>query len=180
VKGEREVIKEISVGKFIQLRHIKWKKINMKFSMLVVVSVLLLGLIMGCGGTTGPSEVSIGLDLKYDINSHELNLVSVEEPNKDYDMGSHNQYYSLNDNNVIKLRQGDTLTINLTSEVKGGFHIHGYNILNDVEIGKLVTFTFIADATGKYAMVFHRFMDEDHTDHADMEIALGSVEVFPN
>ena len=169
-----------------------WKNIGrhkflMKF--LLLVSILLTGLIIGCASSAEPSKVSISLAIQYDMNSHELSLVSVEEPNKDYDMGSHNQYYSLNENNVIKLRQGDTFTINLTSEVEGGVHIHGYDILNDVETEKSLTFTFVANATGKYDMVFHGFMGEDHQDHedmskddehGDMEIILGSIEVFPN
>jgi len=171
-------------------------KILMKFLMLV--SILLTGLIIGCSTSSEPSEVNISLAIKYDMSSHELSLVSVEEPNKDYDMGSHNQYYSLNDNNVIKLRQGDTFTINLTSDVDGGFHIHGYDILNDVETEKPLSFTFVANATGKYDMVFHKFTGEgqqDHGDgeghqdygdmakddeHGDMETVLGSIEVFPN
>ena len=150
-------------------------EILMKF--LLLVSILLTGLIIGCASSAEPSKVSISLAIQYDMNSHELSLVSVEEPNKDYDMGSHNQYYSLNENNVITLRQGDTFTINLTSEVEGSVHIHGYDILNDVETEKSLTFTFVANATGKYDMVFHRFMGEDH---GDMEIILGSIEVFPN
>ena len=118
-------------------------------------------------------------------------MVSLDEPDKDYDMGSHNQYYSLNDNSVIKLRQGDTLTINLTSEIPGGFHIHGYDILNDVDTDTTINFSFVANATGKYEMVFHRFMGNEHGEHGehgehekdeheDMEVVLGSIEVFPN
>jgi len=161
----------------------------MKFSILILASVLLLGLMAGCASSAEPSEVSISLAITYDMNSHELSLASVEEPNKGYDIGSHNQYYSLNDNGVIKLRQGDTFTINLTSDVAGGFHIHGYEILNDVETEKSLSFTFLANATGKYDMVFHRFTGEGHQDHGDMvkddehgdmKIVLGSIEVFPN
>ena len=163
---------------------------------LIFCSVLLSILIIGCSGSTGPSEVSISLAIKYDINSHELSMVSLDEPDKDYDMGSHNQYYSLNDNSVIKLRQGDTLTINLTSEIPGGFHIHGYDILNDVDTDTTINFSFVANATGKYEMVFHRFMGNEHGEHGehgehekdehekdeheDMEVVLGSIEVFPN
>jgi len=157
--------------------------------LLILNLMLLTGLIVGCSGNSDPSEASISLAIKYDMNSHELSLLSVDEPNKDYDMGSHNQYYVLSDNSVIKLRQGDTFTINLTSEVAGGFHIHGYDILNDVDAEKSLSFTFVADATGKYDMVFHRFMGEkqqEHGDmakdeeHGDMETVLGSIEVFPN
>ena len=170
--------------------------ILMKF--LILVLILLTGLVKGCSTSSEPSEVSISLAIKYDMSSHQLSLVSVDEPNKDYDMGSHNQYYSLNDNSLIKLRQGDTFTINLTSDVEGGFHIHGYDFLNDVETEKPLSFTFVATATGKYDMVFHRFAGEGHQDHGngeghqdhgdiakddeheDMEIVLGSIEVFPN
>ena len=174
---------------------------------LIFLCLLLSALIIGCSGSTGPSEVSISLAIKYDINSHKLSMVSLDEPDKDYDMGSHNQYYSLNDNSVIKLRQGDTLSINLTSETPGGFHIHGYDILNDVDTDTTINFSFVANATGKYEMVFHRFMGNDHGDHEkdehvdhgdhekdehgehgehekdeheDMEVVLGSIEVFPN
>tara|TARA_B100000686_G_scaffold351784_1_gene451523 strand:- start:10149 stop:10652 length:504 start_codon:yes stop_codon:yes gene_type:complete len=164
---------------------------------LIFVSILLSVLIIGCSGSTGPSEVSISLAIKYDINSHKLSMVTLDEPDKDYD----------NDNSVIKLRQGDTLSINLTSEIPGGFHIHGYDILNDVDTDTTINFSFVANATGKYEMVFHRFMGNDHgehekdehgehgehekdehgehgehekDEHEDMEVVLGSIEVFPN
>ena len=145
---------------------------------LILVLILLTGLVIGCSTSSEPSEVSISLAIKYDMSSHQLSLVSVDEPNN-----------SLNDNSLIKLRQGDRFTINLTSDVEGGFHIHGYDILNDVETEKPLSFTFVATATGKYDMVFHRFAGEGHQDHGDMskddehedmEIVLGSIEVFPN
>ena len=53
---------------------------------LILNLILLTGLIVGCSGSSEPSETSISLAIKYDMNSHELSLLSVDEPNKDYDM----------------------------------------------------------------------------------------------
>ena len=44
---------------------------------------------------------------------------------------------------VIKVQQGDTVTINLTSDVPAYFHVHGYDLLNKIEPEKLFSFSFL-------------------------------------
>ena len=107
--------------------------------------------------------------------------------------------------NVIKVNQGDHVTINVESDAKGGFHIHGYDLFNEVAPDTPLTFDFEAAATGKFEIMFHPFslasdMDEGHggveshghEDHDESEVtmkpendpkktevSLGSLQVFP-
>jgi hypothetical protein len=51
---------------------------------------------------------------------------------------------------VTKLRfeQGDTVRFRVRSDVADHVHVHGYDLMKDVEPGKTVTFSFPADITG--------------------------------
>lgn len=78
---------------------------------------------------------------------------------------------------IIKVKQGDTVTINVDSDVKGGFHLHGYDLYNEVAPGEPMSFTFVADATGNFEIQFHKFAlasDEPATD--EMAMADGEME----
>ena len=106
---------------------------------------------------------------------------------------------------VIKVNQGDHVTINVESDVKGGIHIHGYDLFNEVAPDAPLTFDFDASATGKFEIMFHPFSlarnlskghggadGHGHDDHGEsevamependpkeMEMSLGSLQVFP-
>jgi hypothetical protein len=51
---------------------------------------------------------------------------------------------------VTKLRfeQGDTVRFRVRADVADHVHVHGYDLMKDVEPGKTVTFSFPADITG--------------------------------
>ena len=51
---------------------------------------------------------------------------------------------------VTKLRftQGDTIRFRVRSDVADEVHVHGYDLMKDVEPGETVTFSFPADITG--------------------------------
>ena len=89
---------------------------------------------------------------------------------------------------IIRVKQGDHVTINVGSDVPGGFHLHGYDLYNEVAPGEPMSFEFTADATGNFEIQFHKFTvasneraaDADgHDDEAETELRLGSLQVFP-
>jgi hypothetical protein len=51
---------------------------------------------------------------------------------------------------VTKLRfeQGETVRFRVQADVADHVHVHGYDLMEDVEPGKTVTFSFPADITG--------------------------------
>jgi hypothetical protein len=51
---------------------------------------------------------------------------------------------------VTKLRfeQGETVRFRVRADVADHVHVHGYDLMKDVEPGKTVTFSFPADITG--------------------------------
>jgi hypothetical protein len=51
---------------------------------------------------------------------------------------------------VTKLRfeQGDTVKFRVRSDVADHVHVHGYDLIKDVEPGKTITFSFPAEITG--------------------------------
>jgi FtsP/CotA-like multicopper oxidase with cupredoxin domain len=68
----------------------------------------------------------------------------------------------------IEVREGDRVTLRLTSEEPTGVHLHGYDLEEEVEPGEAATLSFAADLTG-------RFEIEDH----ESETALGVLLVQP-
>lgn len=51
---------------------------------------------------------------------------------------------------VLSVSQNDTVTINITSDVDGEVHLHGYDIAFDNTAGKVTTHTFKAVNTGDF------------------------------
>jgi heme/copper-type cytochrome/quinol oxidase subunit 2 len=95
---------------------------------------------------------------------------------------------------IIKVKQGDHITFNVESDVRGGFHLHGYDLYNEVAPGQPASFDFTADATGNFEIMLHKFTlasdREDGMDHQDghggsggedeeLEVRLGWFQVFP-
>ena len=95
---------------------------------------------------------------------------------------------------IIEGKQGDHITFNIESDVRGGFHLHGYDLYNEVAPGQPVSFDFTADATGNFEIMLHKFTlasdREDGMDHQDghggnggedeeLEVRLGWFQVFP-
>jgi hypothetical protein len=51
---------------------------------------------------------------------------------------------------ITKLRfeQGDTVRFRVRADVSDEVHVHGYDLMKDIEPGRLITFSFPADITG--------------------------------
>jgi hypothetical protein len=56
---------------------------------------------------------------------------------------------------TIRVKQGDSVTLNLSSDRPGSFHIHGYDLQQEVVVGEVTPFQFLADATGRFGINFH-------------------------
>lgn len=98
---------------------------------------------------------------------------------------------------IIEVKQGDHITFNIKSDVRGGFHLHGYDLYNEVAPGQPASFEFTADATGNFEIMLHKFTlasdMEDGMDHQEVgqdghggsdseektEVRLGWFQVFP-
>ncbi len=96
---------------------------------------------------------------------------------------------------IIEVKQGDHITFNIESDVRGGFHLHGYDLYNEVAPGQPASFDFTADATGNFEIMLHKFtlasdredgMDHQGDGHGDnggedeeSEVRLGWFQVFP-
>ena len=61
------------------------------------------------------------------------------------------------DGEIIKVKQGDHVTFDIESDVRGGFHLHGYDLFNEVAPGQPSFFDFTADATGNFEIMLHKF-----------------------
>lgn len=134
---------------------------------LTIATVLLIGLVAACGGGE-PEELEIAVSVEGESMSPE----------------------------TIKVKQGDMVTLKIQVEKAGEFHLHGYDIEQDIEPGPAADFLFLADATGRFKITFHHAEegeedhedeededeDEDEEDHEDEEgeeIEIGYLEVGP-
>jgi hypothetical protein len=69
---------------------------------------------------------------------------------------------------VIKLKQGEQVTLRITADGDDELHVHGYDLLLNLIAGQPAQLSFKADHSG-------RFEYELHHAHAD----LGAFEVYP-
>ena len=58
---------------------------------------------------------------------------------------------------IIEVKQGDHVTFNIESDVRGGFHLHGYDLFSEVAPGQPSSYDFTADATGNFEIMLHKF-----------------------
>ncbi|MBI3577502.1 cupredoxin domain-containing protein [Candidatus Gottesmanbacteria bacterium] len=56
---------------------------------------------------------------------------------------------------VMTVNEGDTVTVSVTSNEAGDFHITGYDLKKSVVPGNAVELTFTADKAGRYEIEFH-------------------------
>ena len=94
-----------------------------------------------CGGS-GPEEMTFNLE--------------IEDRSLDLDPA------------VIKVGQGDTVTLSIKGDEHGSVHLHGYDIEQNVGPGETASMFFTADATGKFVMTFHA--EEEHEDSGHGEL----------
>jgi plastocyanin len=69
---------------------------------------------------------------------------------------------------VLKVRQGDEVTIHVTTDGADEFHLHGYNLLMKLQPNTTATLQFVAKLSGRFTYELHK---------ADLE--LGALEVYP-
>ncbi len=139
------------------------------FPALAIVAIALVALAAACEG--GAPE-----NLTFDLEIHDGRL-NIE-------------------GGVIRVKQGDTVTINFVSDVAGELHLHGYDVLHDVSPDASSSLQVVADATGSFDITLHvtanegeegeESAPEEHVeghdeggDHEEEEIDLGSLQVFP-
>ena len=85
---------------------------------------------------------------------------------------------------VMKVKQGDSVTLRIGSDEHGSLHLHGYDIEREVGPDKTATMVFTADATGNFTITFHPGDGDEHAEEGeehdeDEEITIGSLEVHP-
>jgi heme/copper-type cytochrome/quinol oxidase subunit 2 len=70
---------------------------------------------------------------------------------------------------VLKARQGEPITIAVTTDSAGMISIHGYDQMVDVQPGQPVTLAFTADRAGRYSLDLHG-ADNSHAEVAALEV----------
>jgi plastocyanin len=66
---------------------------------------------------------------------------------------------------VMKVDQGDTVTLNFESDEHGSVHLHGYDEEFEVGPDEITTLEFIADATGSFNLTLHGSNHMDEEEH---------------
>jgi plastocyanin len=85
---------------------------------------------------------------------------------------------------TIEVKQGDMVTLKITADEGGEFHLHTYNIEMDIEAGSETDFFFVAEAAGRFKITYHPQEEgagegeHDEEDEAG-EIEVGFLEVQP-
>ena len=62
---------------------------------------------------------------------------------------------------TIRVKQGEQVILNLESDRPGSFHIHGYDLEQEVVVGEVTPFRFLANATGRFGINFHGVAEPD-------------------
>jgi hypothetical protein len=75
------------------------------------------------------------------------------------------------DKQVVKVRQGDQVTLRWTTDRPLTIHLHGYDIEKKLIPGRAVSMQFTARATGRFPIETHVHGSQDRT--------LGYLEVHP-
>jgi hypothetical protein len=87
------------------------------------------------------------------------------------------------DETTFTAKEGDTVTLDLSSDVHGTVHIHGYDHQQSVGPGEPSAIEFVADATGRFSIEFHSTVSDDgHDDHSHdepLDFNLGALEIRP-
>jgi plastocyanin len=71
---------------------------------------------------------------------------------------------------IIDVVQGDQVTLRIWSDESGEFHIHGYDVMAQLESGTTATLRFTADKAGTFDIELHT---------SQGEVPLGSLQVTP-
>lgn len=75
---------------------------------------------------------------------------------------------------TFEVKQGDGVTFRVSADIVGTVHLHGYDIENKVEPGQETSFSLTADATGRFALMFHPgiggHVHEEEASPCDMQL----------
>ncbi len=119
------------------------RKISSSFSV-VLLSLAAPALIFAaaCGGAE-PQDVEVSVTIRDDLMSPDTVMVN------------HN----------------DKVTLKIDSDIPGAFHLHGYDIEQEVVPGDVADLAFTADATGRYRIAFHKTSSGGDSGHGHNESA---------
>ena len=83
----------------------------------------------------------------------------------------------------IQVKQGDTVTLDVSMDDALTFHLHGYDIEVEGGPGEHAVLNFVADATGSFPFTVHAVEEHeeggDHEHEEEEEVELGRLEVLP-
>ena len=63
---------------------------------------------------------------------------------------------------TVKVKHKDMVTLSIESETGGQFHLHGYDIEQEVKGGEPTDFYFVAEVEGRFPITFHELEEESH------------------
>jgi plastocyanin len=69
---------------------------------------------------------------------------------------------------VLKVSQGDEVTLHITADTADEFHLHGYNLIVQLLPNNTATMHVVAKLTGRFTYELHK-----------SELELGALEVYP-
>jgi heme/copper-type cytochrome/quinol oxidase subunit 2 len=69
---------------------------------------------------------------------------------------------------VLKVNQGDEVTLHITTDTADEFHLHGYNLFLQLSPNNTATLHLIAKLTGRFTYELHK-----------SGVELGALEVYP-
>ena len=78
---------------------------------------------------------------------------------------------------LIRVKQGDAVTLRWTTDRPIVLHLHGYDIEKKVEPGAATEMAFVARATGRFSVEEHK--PDAKGGHSHGEAALVRIEVLP-
>lgn len=86
---------------------------------------------------------------------------------------------------VVSVTEGDVITLSITTDESGEFHIAGYEIEHDMEPGATLEFPFLANQAGRYNIELHPAVSMDHEvgeghdEESHEDIVIGALVVNP-
>jgi plastocyanin len=69
---------------------------------------------------------------------------------------------------VLKVSQGDEVTLHITADTADEFHLHGYNLVVQLLPNNTATLHVVAKLTGRFTYELHK-----------LDLELGALEVYP-
>jgi hypothetical protein len=69
---------------------------------------------------------------------------------------------------VLKVSQGDEVTLHITADAADEFHLHGYNLIVQLLPNNTATMHVVAKLTGRFTYELH-----------NLDLELGALEVYP-